>query len=81
MCVCRGGGGWDGLSQEIVCTLALLVFRNAKKEGSGSEGGSIVLKSCWRQTEALSLRWIYTVTRGGNNESFMKLVYTPRKYI
>lgn len=64
-----------------MCTLALLVFRNAKKEGSGSEGGSIVLKSCWRQTETLSLWWVYTVTRDGNNESFMGLVYTPRKYM
>lgn len=78
MYVCGGG---DGLSREVARTPTLLELRNAKKDGSGSEGGSIVLRSCWRQTETLSLWRIYTVTRDGNNESFMKLVYTPRKYI
>lgn len=74
-------GEGDGLSKEIVCTPASLAFWDAKKEGSGSESGSIVLKSCWRQTESLSLWCIYTVPTDGNNETFMKLVYTPRKSI
>lgn len=69
----------DGLNKEIMCTLALLVLRNAKKEGSGSEIRHFVLKLCWWQTEMLSLLWLYTVTTGGNNGGFMGFVYKPRK--